>query len=116
MPRALPVAAELRELDVPRPGEHEVTSSDAASGEGRIELLERRLAKLARLLAERDSQLQLRIERASDLPGLASVYSEVQGLRDQSEEALRKRSLMSSIFEANRKLRERIGSKTQDAE
>lgn len=117
---------ELRALDVPRPPAlaPEMTAAavvpgarDAAPEDaGRIDLLERRLAKLTRLLEERDEQLQLRMESAPREHGVASIYSDVQGLRGQSEEALRKRSLMSSIFEANRKLRERIGSTAQEAE
>jgi len=111
--------AELRQLDVPRPppvgakvpvAVARSTSSDVAPEAGRIELLERRLAKLARLLEERDGELQLRIEGAAQVQGVASIYNDVQGLRGQSEEAQRKRELMSSIFDANRKLRERIGS------
>lgn len=128
--RARPAGAELRELDVPRPpagaprtapaaapSAHSAPAPEAGRPDaGRIELLERRLAKLARLLEERDEQLQLRMERATQGQGVASVYSDVQGLRGQSEEAERKRALMSSIFEANRKLRERIGSLGREAE
>lgn len=82
----------------------------------RIELLERRIAKLARLLEEQSAQLQLRAAHASADPGLASVHATVQGLKGDSEEVQRKRALMSSIFEANRKLRERVGSVAQEAE
>lgn len=83
---------------------------------GRIDLLERRLSKLARLIEERNAQLPLRNERGAADTGVASVYSEVQGLRGQSEEDQRKRTMMASIFEANRKLRERIGSAAREAE
>jgi hypothetical protein len=88
----------------------------APSEQERIDLLERRLAKLTRLLATREDEMQLRTERGAPDSGLPSVYTEVQGVRGDSEEALRKRSLMSSIFEANRKLRERIGSAAGEAE
>ncbi len=119
----------LREVEIPRPVNPPAPSTRtpaeaapavvpaAPSGDSaRIELLERRIAKLARLLEEQAAQLQLRSDRPAGEAGVASVYAEVQGLRGDSEESQRKRALMSSIFEANRKLRERIGSLAQDAE
>ncbi|MEZ6017377.1 MAG: hypothetical protein R3F49_19850 [Planctomycetota bacterium] len=108
----------LRTVDVPRPAPPEGPSgarSDANS-QARIELLERRLAKLSRVLDERTAQLQLRMERGAVDNGVASTFTEVQGLRGDSEEVHRKRELMSAIFDANRKLRERVGSGVSKAE
>ncbi len=103
----------LREVEVPRPA---APATAVPADDRRIELLERRLAKLAKLLEERDEQMRTRMARAQSGPGVASIYSEVQGLQGQSEEVERKRAMMSAIYEANRKLRERVGSERRDAE
>jgi hypothetical protein len=107
-PRMEPVER-LAAVDVPRPAARN-------DEDGRVALLERRLAKLSKLLEERTQQLQLRMDAQATEPGMASRYGEVQGLRGDSEETQRKRELMSAIFEANRKLRERVGSAGPDAE
>jgi len=99
----------LRDEDVPRP-----TAGEASARQ--IELLERRVAKLTRLLEERSFQLQERLDKQFADQGVASVYGETQGLRGDSEEVQRKRDLMSSIFEANQKLRESVGSRVQASE
>jgi len=116
-----PPPAALREVEVPRPEAQPARPAVAPAAsepqdDRRIELLERRLAKLAKLLEERTEQMQVRLGRAQGEPGVASIYSEVQGLQGHSEEVQRKRAMMSAIYEANRKLRERVGSERRDAE
>lgn len=116
----------LHERDVPRPAEGlgaarlGAPTDGAKHGAGqeaaRIELLERRLVKLSRLLDERTAQLQLRMDSQASEQGVASLALEGFGLRGDSEEVARKRDLMSAIFVANRKLRERVGSGRADAE
>ena len=117
-PRLATSAADRRALPVPQLDP--TPRVDAKNGSGgddrRIELLERRLEKLSRLLGERDDQLRSRIAQADEDVGVASRFAEVQGLNGHSEEVQLKRDLMSSIFDANRKLRERIGSQNQVAE
>ena len=73
----------------------------------RIEQLERRLAKLSSLLDERDRLLKTLMRRkgADEDPGVASIYSEVQGISDEDDQAEAKKAMMSSIFEANMALR-----------
>lgn len=82
-----------------------------------IGVLERRLAKMAKLLDQRDVEMlsRSRREQAEDA-GVASIYREVQGLDDQGDEGKQKKALMSSIFEANLKLREMVTSAPQDAD
>ncbi|MEL6712998.1 MAG: hypothetical protein AAFP86_04450 [Planctomycetota bacterium] len=72
-----------------------------------IEVLERRLAKMARLLEDRDQLLAGRQAPAED-EGVASIYREVQGIQGRTAEVKQKKALMSKIFEANLDLRKRI--------
>ncbi|MEL6431146.1 MAG: hypothetical protein AAFU73_02470 [Planctomycetota bacterium] len=76
-----------------------------------IEVLERRLAKMARLLEDRDQLLAGRQTPAED-EGVASIYREVQGIQGRTAEVKQKKALMSKIFEANLDLRKRIISGT----
>ncbi len=80
-----------------------------------IDVLERRLAKMARLLDQRDTEIVSR-SRAKEDTGVASIYRDVQGLDERGDEAKQKRELMSSIFEANLKLREMVTSSAKNAE
>ena len=80
-----------------------------------IDMLERRLAKMARLLDQRDTEIVSR-SRAVEDEGVASIYRDVQGLDAGGDEAKQKRELMSSIFEANVKLREMVTSSALNAD
>lgn len=109
IPAAIPrpskrVAAEAAALDRPR-------STGARTGDGasrhQIDLLERRLAKMARLLEAKEQEVA-KVASASGEPGVASVFREVQGLEGSGEEVQRKKDLMSRIFEANLDLRKQI--------
>jgi len=71
----------------------------------KIELLERRIAKLTQQLGQTEEQLQSALRSRSVDPGLASVYSTVQGLSAGEAQAELKKELMSKIFEANVELR-----------
>lgn len=73
-----------------------------------IEQLERRLRKMNGLLEDREDQLRKLVSNGRVDSGLASLYREVQGITDDSPMAETKRELMSSIFEANRKLQTRL--------
>jgi len=77
----------------------------------RIELLERRLIKLRRLLSESEERLA-RAGRVQDSdPGVASRYRTVQGLADDAPERERKEGLMESLFLANLELQELLRSR-----
>ncbi len=80
-----------------------------------IDVLERRLAKMARLLDQRDTEIVSRSRVAEDT-GVASIYRDVQGIDSRGDEATQKKELMSSIFEANLKLREMVTSSSQTVE
>lgn len=93
---------------------HKGTDGEDAAARKQIELLERRLAKVSQLLEKRDREMSS-ASRTVDT-GVASIYREVQGVDDSESEAEHKKELMSRIFEANLKLRERITSASPDAE
>lgn len=96
--------------DVPRPA-----ALKDSQARHQIQLLERRLAKMARIIEERDEEMDSRSSREVD-DGVPSIYREVQGVSGRGKEAKRKRAFMSLIFEANLKLRERVTSASSDAE
>ena len=73
-----------------------------------IDILERRIVKLTRLLEETEANLQ-RIAAMKNLDlGIASVYRDVQGLSSEEQALALKRSLMREIFQANLKLKTAI--------
>ena len=63
--------------------------------------LERRIAKLAGLLEQTEGELRRTRARKEVDPGLASVFTEVQGLDLGDERFAQKQDLMRGIFEAN---------------
>lgn len=73
-----------------------------------IERLERRLRKVSDLLDTREEELRKLVEAGRVDTGLASIYREVEGIRDDSPMAETKKDMMSTIFEANRKLQSRL--------
>ena len=96
--------------DVPRPA-----ALKDSQARHQIQLLERRLAKMARIIEERDEEDISRSSQQSD-DGVPSIYREVQGVNGRGKESKKKRAFMSLIFEANLKLRERVTSASSDAE
>lgn len=101
----------------PAPVQDEIVPAPRPDGDSQarhqIQLLERRLVKMARLLEEREkeiSSVSLPVEE-----GVASIYREVQGLEAQDNQAEQKRELMTSIFQENVKLRERVTSGSSPA-
>jgi predicted Zn-dependent protease len=72
--------------------------------ESKIELLERRLAKLGQALAESE---EARAERPVEDEGVASHYRSVQGLRDSEPNLDRKRALLEVVFKENLVLQRR---------
>ncbi|RME71030.1 MAG: hypothetical protein D6776_10805 [Planctomycetota bacterium] len=79
-------------------------SEERREHDRRVELLERRLAKVNRALAETEKRLEQVVKAKSVDPGIASVYDTVQGL-DASDPAYgRKRELLHVIFLENLEL------------
>lgn len=87
-------------------------SAPAEVAQERIELLERRLIKLRRLLAESEARLARAGSSAEADTGLASRYRTVQGLAEDAPERERKAGLMESLFLANLELQELLRRRT----
>lgn len=104
-PKVVPAPVEP---SVPRP-----TALRDSQARHQIQLLERRLVKMARLLDARDQE-SLSAPSAVE-GGVASIYRDVQGLAGVGEEVKQKQALMSRIFDENLKLRERVTSSSSDA-
>lgn len=85
-----------------------VRRSPDGAHQRQIQILERRLEKLANLLELREGELE-RFKR-QDLvePGIASSFDTVQGLSPDSPMVEAKRALMKRIFEQNVALQEAI--------
>ncbi len=69
-----------------------------------IDLLNRRLSKLNGALSNTERELHRVMRAKSSDDGIASIYSEVQGLNEGDGHFAQKKELMASIFEANRDL------------
>ena len=93
-------------LEVARRERHELLTGLRARRDRRIDVLERRLAKLNRSLEISEAALRELAGRKSLDDGLASIYRTVQGLSGDEPDADRKRQLLAEIFRANAELRE----------
>ena len=71
----------------------------------RMEVLERRIAKLMRALEMAEGEIQRLQQEFGSEAGIASVYRSVQGLAPDEPLAELKRRLMRELFRANRALR-----------
>lgn len=112
------------------PGQAPIGRADGVEGRGhvldldgvreksylsQIDILERRIKKLATLLEIREDEVR-RLLDAPGEEGIASVYESVQGIDEMGPRGKLKRLLMSKIYEANMKLRESVSSSTESAE
>jgi diguanylate cyclase (GGDEF)-like protein len=77
------------------------------SQDERLELLERRIARLSHNLGLTDEQLQRAMEMRGMDAGVASIYGEVQGLSADASDMKLKKDMMAAIYEANLELQER---------
>jgi hypothetical protein len=80
----------------------------SADGHDRIDLLERRLAKLTRSLEEAEDRLAHASFGVGADAGIASRYPTVQGLDPDATHRAIKVTLMKAIFDANLELREHL--------
>lgn len=78
--------------------------------QNQVELLERRVAKLNRLLEETEAELQRAVRAKVGDSGLASIYEDVQGLDEHDAQYEKKNVLMTAIFEANLQMRAALGA------
>lgn len=72
-----------------------------------VEVLRRRLEKLNRSLAASEQTVRRLTGNPEELPGLRSGFRNVQGLDSLSPHAARKRMLLTEVYRANLKLRDR---------
>lgn len=101
------VASALREVQQQL---HASTLATRSEQQQRIELLERRIAKLSESLGMTEAELQRVSAQKSMDPGVASIYKTVQGLSSNAVQAELKKTLMSKIFEANVELKKQFES------
>jgi len=73
-----------------------------------IDTLERRIQKLTKTLGMTDAELKRALSQQSVDPGVASIYTSVQGLSSNDVQHELKKELMSKIFQANLELRKQI--------
>ena len=97
-----------RRLDAapaPRPSAAAALPDELLERDLKIELLERRLAKLMSMLDVTEEELRrVQVAKQVDL-GQPSIYRQVQGLSATETQQEKKRDMMRSIFEANLELR-----------
>jgi len=75
-----------------------------------IDMLERRINKLTHALGVTEEELQrIAAMKGVDL-GVASIYRNVQGLTDESQDKERKKEMMKTIFQANFELKKHLTS------
>jgi diguanylate cyclase (GGDEF)-like protein len=91
-----------------RAAETPAGDEDLKAARGRIDLLERRLAKLTHLLGVTEEELQrVAAMKGIDL-GIASIYRSVQGLSDDAANREKKIEMMKEIFKANLEMRQKL--------
>ena len=95
----------LREAETAGGGEE-----DLAAARERIDLLERRLAKLTHLLGVTEEELQRVAAMKGIDMGIASIYRSVQGLSSDAANRERKIEMMKTIFQANLELKNKLSS------
>jgi hypothetical protein len=88
--------------------------SEACAQRGRIDMLERRLAKLNETLARTEEELERALEETGRDGGVASIFRTVQGLRETARDFERKRSMLADIFEKNLLLQKGAASPAGD--
>jgi len=78
-------------------------SGGGASGE-KIDMLEKRIAKLNEALGEREKAIRKLAAAKGIEPGVASVYDAIQGLDDEDPDYERKHELLREVFVQNLEL------------
>jgi diguanylate cyclase (GGDEF)-like protein len=87
-------------------------SEDLDEARRKVDVLERRIAKLTHLLGITEEELKrIAAMKGLDL-GVASIYRTVQGLGDDAAQKEKKREMMKVIFEANFELKQQIGTQS----
>ena len=76
-----------------------------------IDLLERRIKKLTQHLDLTESELKRVVRMKSVDMGVASIYTAVQGLDGDEDNADEKKEMLKTIFESNLSIRDQIASR-----
>jgi diguanylate cyclase (GGDEF)-like protein len=93
----------------------EATVAQVEEERRKVDLLERRIAKLTQQLGITEDELKrVASMKGVDL-GVASIYRSVQGLADDASNKEKKREMMKVIFEANFELKKQIGERPAGA-
>ena len=79
-------------------------TSDRHHQDEKLEVLERRIARLSHNLGLTDEQLQRAMEMGVIDTGIASISDGSQGLSDSSADQQLKKDMMSAIYEANKEI------------
>jgi GGDEF domain-containing protein len=80
---------------------HKAVQAQVAEHKQLIDQLERRIAKLTQILGVTEEELKRVMAMKAIDSGVASIYSEVQGLSGSDDQAQTKKAMMSVIFQAN---------------
>lgn len=75
-----------------------------------VDTLQRRIDKLTKSLETTEHRLRQVAAMKNIDDGISSIYREVQGLDDQTEQFGKKKELMSAIFAANMRLQKKSGA------
>ncbi len=109
-PKALEESVITLALEAVRRERAGVQSEQSAEFDSRVELFERRIAKLGELLEQSERALA-ELARLKDVdPGIESIYRTVQGLARGDPHARAKREVLVQLFEANLALKAVISS------
>jgi len=76
-------------------------AEDRRSQDSKLEVLERRIARLSHNLGLTEEQLQRAMEMKGMDPGIASLYREAQDIPDGTSDKELKKDMMAAIYEAN---------------
>ena len=79
-------------------------TKDRHSQDGKLEVLERRIARLSHNLGLTDEQLQRAMEMGSIDSGIASLNDAAQGLGEDGSDHKLKKDMMAAIYEANKEI------------
>lgn len=79
-------------------------TSDRHHQDEKLDVLERRIARLSHNLGLTDEQLQRAMEMGVIETGIASINDGTQGLNDSSADHQLKKDMMSAIYEANKEI------------
>jgi GGDEF domain-containing protein len=80
---------------------HKAIQAEVAEHQGQIDLLQRRISKLTKVLGMTEADLRKVMAMKNIDEGVASIYRTVQGLDDDGAMKEAKQAMMADIFEAN---------------